>query len=540
MTVKKCTNCAKDLPDAALHCVFCGSKQPAVPAPAAGAQAKTVMGWQASDLLKDMHSKGAQPAPGVNAPPPAAGPPPAAPPPAAPPPSMGPPPAAPSPVLSQSPVHSPAAVAATLVPQTAPPSAAAAQQNPASAATMFVQGPPMQAPQQPPPQQPPPPAHTPAASAATMFVQGPPIPQQQPQHAPQHATLPQQQPYQQQPPPYQQQQPPPYQQQQPYGQQPQGGYGGPPPQQPYGQPPHQQQPQGGYGGPMGGYNPVPVPQPQYLASQTAARVGAPVEPFKDSIKIVLIAFGALLLAVFAAPMSLDPLGFRWDLLSSDKLDALAKFDHVYFAAAGLLALVFGAVPLATVPRGALAAVLGLVPLVLDVVNHVRGPKVEWQVLVMTIGPVTLVAGLLLRSVYRAHMLPRILVTIGAVCVLLPLLIPQGGGDPPIVGAFKLIGDAPGKKKVIAILAILPAILALLSLLVWLPPPTTAGADILAWVWIVLGVIVAYTALIVGGNLGTVIEKGLNPRLLEPWAGAAFAAFTGYGLATIFGKGLEHG
>ncbi|MBE7450718.1 MAG: hypothetical protein HS111_18025 [Kofleriaceae bacterium] len=52
--MKKCTNCAKDLPDAALHCVFCGTKQP--PAPA-GAQAKTVMGWQASDLLKDMQAK---------------------------------------------------------------------------------------------------------------------------------------------------------------------------------------------------------------------------------------------------------------------------------------------------------------------------------------------------------------------------------------------------------------------------------------------------------------------------------------------------
>jgi len=78
--VKKCTSCAKDLPDAAMHCVFCGTKQPA--APPAGANAKTVMGWQASDLLKDMAASGAQPAPGVAMPPPAA-PPPAAPPPAA-------------------------------------------------------------------------------------------------------------------------------------------------------------------------------------------------------------------------------------------------------------------------------------------------------------------------------------------------------------------------------------------------------------------------------------------------------------------------
>ena len=44
--MKKCVSCAKDLPDTAMHCVFCGAKQPAVPvAPpmqSASPQAKTV------------------------------------------------------------------------------------------------------------------------------------------------------------------------------------------------------------------------------------------------------------------------------------------------------------------------------------------------------------------------------------------------------------------------------------------------------------------------------------------------------------------
>ena len=72
-TVKKCTSCAKDLPDAAMHCVFCGAKQPAAaPPPAGAANAKTVMGWQAGDVMKDMQAKGLQPAPGVAMPPPAA------------------------------------------------------------------------------------------------------------------------------------------------------------------------------------------------------------------------------------------------------------------------------------------------------------------------------------------------------------------------------------------------------------------------------------------------------------------------------------
>lgn len=67
--MKKCTSCAKDLPDAAMHCVFCGAKQPAAAAPPAGANAKTVMGWQASDLMKDMQAKGVQPPPPAAPPP---------------------------------------------------------------------------------------------------------------------------------------------------------------------------------------------------------------------------------------------------------------------------------------------------------------------------------------------------------------------------------------------------------------------------------------------------------------------------------------
>ncbi|HET9624687.1 MAG TPA: hypothetical protein VFP84_25140, partial [Kofleriaceae bacterium] len=34
--MKKCASCTKDLPDAALHCVFCGAKQPPAPAVQAG------------------------------------------------------------------------------------------------------------------------------------------------------------------------------------------------------------------------------------------------------------------------------------------------------------------------------------------------------------------------------------------------------------------------------------------------------------------------------------------------------------------------
>ncbi|MCL4228250.1 MAG: hypothetical protein KJZ91_27610, partial [Myxococcales bacterium] len=336
----------------------------------------------------------------------------------------------------------------------------------------------------------------------------------------------------------------------PMGGPPQGGYGGPPP--PMGGPgPAGYNPQPVGGPPMGGYQPQPMPgagmppqqpmSPPYLASRTAARVGAPVEPFKDGIKLVLMVFGALLLAVFAVPLATDPsLVFRWDALSSDRLDALGKFNEIYFAAAGVLALVFGAVPLATVARGALTAVLGLVPVVLGLVIYLKDAKeIDWQVLVMFVMALTWVPGLLLRNEYRSQILPRLLTTVGAACVLVVMVVPSGGGDPPIVGLFQALGDAPGKAKVGVILQLLPFVLAVVSLLCWLPPPSSAGAKIVGWLVILTGVITAYVTLLVNGNLGDVIPATPNAALVAPWAAAAWAAFIGYGLATIFGKNLEH-
>ena len=79
--MKKCVACQKDIPDGAIHCVFCGAKQQASglnPMPSAGAnQQKTIMGYAAADLAKF-----GIPMPGEPTPPLLHAPPPAAPPPA--------------------------------------------------------------------------------------------------------------------------------------------------------------------------------------------------------------------------------------------------------------------------------------------------------------------------------------------------------------------------------------------------------------------------------------------------------------------------
>jgi len=287
--------------------------------------------------------------------------------------------------------------------------------------------------------------------------------------------------------------------------------------------------------------PLPMPgqgMPPYLASRTAARVGAPVEPFKDGIRTVLIVFGVLLLAAFAVPMATEPsMAFRWDMISA--LDALGKFDHIYLAAAGVLALVFAMVPLGTVPRGWLTAILGITPLIIALIQVLKVPdSFDWTIPVKLLGALTLVAGLLLRHEYRSQTLPRLLTTIGALCVILPWLIPDVDGDLAIKGAFDLISNAPGKAKLPAILRLLPLVLAVFALLCWIPAPSSAGAKVIAWLFILSGVITAYTNLLVAGHLADAVKLAPNPTLVGPWVGAAWAGFIGYGLATVFGKSLE--
>ena len=288
--------------------------------------------------------------------------------------------------------------------------------------------------------------------------------------------------------------------------------------------------------------PAPAPMaPPYLASRTAARAGAPSEPFADGMRMVLILFGALLIASFVAPVALSPKTvFHWDIFKSEA-GAILKFDTVYVAAAGVLALVFGLVSLANVPRGLLAAVLGLTPIALHfVVDDVKNaPKIEWQNIVHFVGALTLVAGLMLRSEYKSQMLPRLLTTIGALCVLLPMLIPHHG-SPPIKGVIDGISHAPGKAKVLAILKLYPVVLAALALLCWLPAPATGGAKVIAWLFILGGVVVGYTTLLVQGHIGATVKGNFAGSLLGGWEVGAWTAFLGYGLATVLGKNLEHG
>ena len=460
--VKKCASCSKDLPEAALHCVFCGAKQAAAPA-VQSSVAKTAFGYSANEVMAQLGNQ-QPPAPAYQ-----------------------------------------------------PPRAQPAPQQP----------PPQQQPYQPPrpqsPSQPPPNASygqssglapTAAAQAPTMFVQnGPgqgmtsPMPNNPAQ--------------------------PPYQPPQPAYQPPQPSY----PQYP--------QPAAGTG-PMGGGmgihsppqpTPAPLPiaqPPPYLASQTAARAGRPIEPWKDSLKLMMFIWGAVALAAFVTPVMTEPaMAFQWDAIIHGA--GKAKVPGLLWAAAALLAIAVAAIPMATFPRGVLALVVGLAGVFVPI--GIMGGLGEWKLLLGLVATICLVPGLLARHEYTESSVPRVLVTIGVVLTLVPYLIPDGG-QIPLVLLIKALINA-GSHMELVIIPLAQIVLAVLCLLVWMPGPATAGAKIFAGAWILFPVAIVVLDL-VGGRGSPVDHLTKTPGLVLAAfvPGILYSVLVGYGGATVIGKQLE--
>ncbi len=463
--MKKCASCAKDLPEAALHCVFCGAKQAPAPAVQPGL-AKTSFGYSQNEVMQQLGNRAPQQG-GYQ------------------------PPQQPSyqqPPQEQPRPHSPS--------QPQPFGA-----NAGNAATMMA--PPGSGPQ----------GFTPHAPASNAFAQTAPAPAYNPPagggySAPQGG----------------------YggAQQGGYGGAPQGGYGGAGYQQPY----------TGAGGmgihspPQPTPSPLPAAQaPPYLASNTAARAGRPIEPWKDSLKLMMIVWGAIALVSFATPVTADPTTFNWEAI----IDApgKAKIPSLIWAAVGLLGISMALIPMASLPRGIIAAALGLTGIF---VPELLGEMPGWRELLPMVGVLTLVPGLLVRDEYTESLLARILVTVGVIAFLLPQLIPTEAGIP-LVGTFKGLIEAPGEAKVKYILDLMYLVIVVSSLLAWMPGPATGGAKVFAWAILVFPVVAYFVGFVLRGHVGDHISK--RPGDLVVWAPLiVYLVFSGYGLATVLGKQLE--
>jgi hypothetical protein len=524
--VKKCVQCTKDLPDAALHCVFCGSKQPAQAPPAE--LARTVMGYSANQVRDQLAAQQAAAQPGPQADSRAHSP-------STPPPMSFGAPASPPVPFNQAPSYRP------------PPSPVAATPPPS-----FQQPPAYQPPAAAPYPQPSAPAFPPpvAANAATMFVPSAGRPEGAgPLANPGHPAS------------------------GPSGSGPSGpsggGYGGPMvPAVPssaktMAAPSPVMHPNNGYFPPSGGggqmspspayvpppasspyqppafvapsaYQPVPVPQsPPYLASQTADR---PIDPYRDGLRLVLFTFGILLLGAFCTPTTSSPLAFNWSVLTAD-LPIAAKLPSLIIAVVGALSIIVASPPLATAPRGLLAALIALLGIATPIALA-KGFGGGWRPIVAFAAPFLLVPGLLLRQEYRESFLPRLLVTLGVLALLALMLVPVGGALP-LVAQVKQVVDAAGTAKVSPLLDLVFLVLVVLTLLVWLPAPASAGAKLFAWILLFWPAIEHFQGLILSENLGETVKASPFTAVMSWVPAVAYLAIFSYGLAALLGKRLEN-
>jgi hypothetical protein len=286
--------------------------------------------------------------------------------------------------------------------------------------------------------------------------------------------------------------------------------------------------------------PQPGPPPPYLSSQ-AARTGRPVEPWKDSLRLMMFLWGGALLLAFVTPLGIDPLAFNWDTIIDS--EGKAKLPPLIMAAVGLLSIVLALIPTSPAPRGLIAGLLGLVGIALPLV---LAEVTEWKTLVPLGGTLLLIPGLLIREEYRESILPRIMVTLGVIALLLPLLVPANS-VLPLVELFKQAIDAPGKAKVIPLLQIAHIVIAVLTLLAWLPAPASGGGKVFAWILLLWPAVMFLTTIVLADQIVDAVTQTPGAVLVwvAGWAvetayfiGTAYAVLVGYGFATVIGKKLE--
>jgi len=283
-------------------------------------------------------------------------------------------------------------------------------------------------------------------------------------------------------------------------------------------------------------------RPPYLASETHGRAFAPREPWADTLPTLLLVFGVLFAACFVAPWGVVGNGtvFSWSVLQSPGL--LAKLPPLLLGGSSILAIVFAFTPLSVAGRGWASGLLGLACLqtlpIIALVQSLEGGvsfPLLGQAILALVATFTLLPGLLLRSQYRASLLPRILTTVGVVCALAPVLIPSGG-SLPIVGMAQAAFASPLQPSLLVSMGFLLVVLA--GLLVWLPASTGAGAVVLAWLLIVRIVAEPWVASFANGIDPSAIKGQLSVLFYVPLTAMGWTVLCSYGLASALGKKLE--
>jgi len=285
---------------------------------------------------------------------------------------------------------------------------------------------------------------------------------------------------------------------------------------------------------------IPAELPPFLASETHTRHNAPIEPFARRLRNQLMAFGGLLAVGLVLPWETGSRGtlFAWHELAEP--GGAALFAGAVIATA-IAALVLGVVRLPVAARGIGALACGAVPIAALSIGVLRGPATAGiemgspaATFCSTLGLLLLACGLLVRSQYRAAITGRALATAGALLTLVALLMPAGE-DASVVASFaERFAEAGGRAKPAVVMSVAPFALAVLGLLAWMPTGVSFGAGVLAWVVILWLPLAQLLSVLGAATPGTVSSLYHGPVALTAWY-----ALAAYGVATVAGKQLEY-
>ncbi len=289
--------------------------------------------------------------------------------------------------------------------------------------------------------------------------------------------------------------------------------------------------QQGYGA-QPGYQASAGAAPPYLASQTADRSQRPIDPYRDSLRLVLFAFGILLIGAFCTPLSGAP-SFHWNTIL-DAAQMKDKLPPLLLAVVGVMSIVLASLPLPSAVRGILSALFAVAALMTPLLLVGFPP---WRPALTFFAPLLLLPGLLLRQEYRSQIVPRLLVTVGALAILAAVAIPDHG-QVPLLGMIDRVIDSPGTGKVPPILALVVLLLVVLSLLAWLPAPGSGGAKVIAWLLIFFPAVMHFQGLILGESLVDAIKAAPYTAAMGWAPEVAYPAILAYGLAATIGKIFE--
>lgn len=254
----------------------------------------------------------------------------------------------------------------------------------------------------------------------------------------------------------------------------------------------------------------------------SAPASPPTQPARGLIRVIMALFGLSLLGIFAAGLLVG--GMPGDIIAAVRA---LPIPQLYLALAGVVLLLAAVLPLPYTVRGALAAALGIAPLVFMLIDW----QFDWRRSVTLVAMVLVPAALLHRARHSKTIFARVVIALGIGALLAPLLVPFGG----VIPAKQLLTGlqmGPFYQLAPRLYPLVVALLCLLCLLPLLLPRRTGLARLWALALLVYLPVQAWLEVAVSVSS---VSEAISSRLTTLTHGLTvfiFLTITAVGLAHI--------